>query len=105
MTDATKPTYPPMPEGPPKTPGPIKVRSLRFGRQGTGEGCPLGSPFPSNPQILNAGKRNMESGSEIVIQYEPWHRQYRARVLDHDGAVIGERCIPESWAIYEPELV
>jgi hypothetical protein len=97
--------YPPMPDGPPKTPGAIKVRMLRFGRQGMGEGIPLGSPFPPNPINLVAGKRTLPGSDEIQIQYEPWYRQFRIRALDVNGAVIGERCIPESWAIYEPELV
>lgn len=109
MTDTAKPTFPPMPEGPPRQPGPIKVKMLRFARQGTGQGCPLGAPFPDNPMNLPAGKR-AGSGDydELLIQYEPWHRQYRVRAMANRGdaaVMIGERCIPESWAIYEPELV
>lgn len=91
--------YPPMPEGPPKSIAPIKVRMLRFGRQGTGSGVSLGHPFPADP--VNLAARNV-NGDEIQIQYEPWHRMYRARVITQ-GVVVGERCIPESWAIYEPE--
>lgn len=103
MTTTDKPpAYPPMPAGPPRNHEPIRVRRLIFARQGTGQGIPLGAPFPDNPIILPAGKRN-EAGDEIQIQYEPWHRQYRTRALAN-GVVTAERCIPESWAIYEPEL-
>jgi hypothetical protein len=97
-----QPKYPPMPIGPPKTHEPIKVRRLLFARQGTGQGIPLGAPFPADPIILAAGPRGA-GGDEIQIQYEPWHRQYRARYVAN-GVTTGERCIPEGWAIYEPEL-
>lgn len=104
-TEATAPppAYPPMPSGPPRgAHEPIKVKVLRFARQGVGEGVSLGDPFPSNPVNLPAGKFR---GSEdlIQIQYEPWHRQYRVRYVERGVKVTGERCIPESWAIYEPE--
>lgn len=94
--------FPPMPEGPPKVITAVKVKMLRFARQGQGQGVSLGMPFPSDPINLAAGKRGMDGADEIVIQYEPWHRQYRARALAN-GVVVAERCIPESWAIYDPE--
>jgi len=108
MTTTDKPvTYPPMPDGPPKVLAAIKVKMLRFGRQGNGQGVSLGSPFPGEPMNLAAGKRTGAGDyDELVIQYEPWYRQYRLRALALRGdvaIVLGERCIPESWAIYEPE--
>lgn len=100
MTDAA-PTKPSAMPAPPKGMEPIRVRELRFVHPGGGGGgIDLGQPFRSGiVPMLQAGTRN--SNEETLIQYEPWSRMYRVRLVI-GGTLTAERCIPESWAMYEP---
>ena len=99
MTD-TKPDAPTKPTAP-KGMEPIRVRALRFPHSGGGGGgIDLGRPFRAHAPMIQAGTKS--TNEETQIQYEPWTRMYRVRFVVN-GKLEGERCIPESWAAYEPE--
>lgn len=83
---------------------PVRVAFLRFLHPGGGGGgVELGPPFRSGTAVMiKAGKQHTDE--DIQIQHEPWHRMYRVR-MTVNGKLAGERLIPESWALYEPETI
>lgn len=59
-------------------------------------------PLPAKSNIIKAGPYG-NTGDVIRIQYEPWQRHHRLRLIGEGGVVKIEVCIPESWVSYTPD--
>lgn len=81
---------------------PIKVRSLEFAHESVISGLKS-----VDGRTLVAGQHPRLAYLHVEIWFEPWQRMYRIREINTEpgNKVIKERCVPETWACYEPAVI